>query len=224
MTPLATSEAGVGGWSAAVRAAEAAGTAFLVLRDAAGGEAVRPLVGAAPVSIGRHAGCELPLPGDEMVSSTHALLERIGQAWTVADEGLSRNGTFLNGERLSSRRRLVDGDVIRVGRTTLLFRDPVASVMSPTVPDVEQRSEPLTAAQRRVLIELCRPFKERGAFATPASNAEIARALVVSVDAVKTQMRALFVRFAVGDLPHNVKRARLVERAFETGAVTERDL
>ena len=34
------------------------------------------------------------------------------------DDGLSRNGTFVNGERLSGRRRLTDGDTLRFGGTT----------------------------------------------------------------------------------------------------------
>ena len=37
-------------------------------------------------------------------------------------------------------------------------------------------------------------------------------------------MRALFYAFGVGHLPQNQKRARLVERAFRTGFLTEREL
>ena len=33
--------------------------------------------------------------------------------WTVVDDGLSRNGTYVNGERIHGRRRLVDGDTPR---------------------------------------------------------------------------------------------------------------
>ena len=38
----------------------------------------------------------------------------------VCDDGISRNGTFVNNDRISGRRRLRDGDVIRVGRTMLV--------------------------------------------------------------------------------------------------------
>jgi DNA-binding NarL/FixJ family response regulator len=75
-----------------------------------------------------------------------------------------------------------------------------------------------------VLLALCRPYKLRDSFTTPATNADIAAELVVSIDAVKTQMRALFSTFEVGDLPQNAKRVRLVELAFESGTVRERDL
>jgi DNA-binding NarL/FixJ family response regulator len=91
----------------------------------------------------------------------------------------------------------------------------------------QQDETPLTAqisdAQRRVLLALCRPYKE-GGFAAPASNKQIADELFIGIDAVKTHMRALFYAFGVGHLPQNQKRARLVERAFRTGVVSERDL
>jgi pSer/pThr/pTyr-binding forkhead associated (FHA) protein len=40
----------------------------------------------------------------------HAILQRIGGRWTVEDDGLSRNGTFVNGTRLASRVQLRDRD------------------------------------------------------------------------------------------------------------------
>jgi pSer/pThr/pTyr-binding forkhead associated (FHA) protein len=42
----------------------------------------------------------------------------------VIDDGLSRNGTFVNDRRVEGRRRLMDGDVLRCGATTLLFHSP----------------------------------------------------------------------------------------------------
>ena len=82
----------------------------------------------------------------------------------------------------------------------------------------------LSPAQRRVLIALCRPFASGDEFATPASNQEIADELVVSVDAVKTNLRALFEKFGVGDLARSAKRAELVKQAFQTGTLATRDL
>ena len=41
---------------------------------------------------------------------------------------------------------------------------------------------------------------------------------------MKTHLRALFAKFGVEDLPQNQKRAKLIERAFQTGLVSERDL
>jgi hypothetical protein len=78
--------------------------------------------------------------------------------------------------------------------------------------------------QRRVLVAPCRPFKGGAAYATPASHADSADELVLTVDAVKTHMRGLCERFDVGDLPQSQKRAKVVERAFSSGAVGDRDL
>ena len=39
--------------------------------------------------------------------------------WVLVDDGLSSNGTFVNGERLNGTRRLDDGDTIRFGTTTV---------------------------------------------------------------------------------------------------------
>ena len=50
------------------------------------------------------------------------------------------------------------------------------------------------------------PFKDGAAFATPATNQAIAEELHLSVDAVKTHMRALFEKLEVEDLPQNRKR------------------
>ena len=144
----------------------------------------------------------------------------------LADDGLSRNGSYINGERVTSRRRLRDGDVIRVGSTPLVYHNPV----SPR-PDSTARASSLSLTvgqlspvKRRVLIALARPFRERAGFATPASNQQIADELYLSVEAVKTHLRGLFDLFAVEKLPQNQKRAKLVERAFTAGVITERDL
>jgi DNA-binding NarL/FixJ family response regulator len=121
--------------------------------------------------------------------------------------------------------RLHDGDVIAVGGTTIAFRAPSReSASTPTVTAVGPHVvELLTPAQRRVLIALCRPFKD-SSYSTPATNQQIADELYVSVDAVKSTLRALFSVFGIDDLPQNQKRASLALRAMQTGVVTRRDL
>ena len=53
----------------------------------------------AEVVIGRNPDQGIELSWDPQVSRVHAVLERIGGVWTVEDDGLSRNGTSVNGVR-----------------------------------------------------------------------------------------------------------------------------
>jgi len=203
--------------------AERRGEPFLVYRDGDGTQRIVSLPPTARgLTIGRDPSTDVCLSWDDEVSRVHAELERVGPDWTVADHGLSRNGTFVNGERIASRLRLRAGDVIDFGSTQVAFRSPSAPLDATS--DARSRPRPaITEAQRRVLVALCRPYRGRAAHAAPASNRQIAEELFLSVEGVKTQIRALFERFEVEDLPQNRKRARLVELAFSTGTMTDRD-
>jgi len=199
-------------------AAERRGVPFLLLLDADGNQCIVELPEASALTIGRGPASDVALPWDTEVSRAHAVLERIGDEWTVLDEGLSRNGSFVNGERLHGRRRLCDGDAIKVGHTLLVFRAPAGGGGRTTAVTPDLAPPRLSAAQRRVLEALCAQGRH-GAFAGPPSNREIAAELVLSVETIKTHMRALFELFDVGDLPQNRKRLELVRRAVERGVV-----
>lgn len=205
---------------ALIRAARL-GTAFLFLRDDAGAQCVTVLDGERLV-LGRVQGSDLEIGWDPRVSAVHAYLERRGPRWVIVDDGLSRNGTFLNGERLQGQRTLRDGDVIQVGDTVIGFRDPgpdpgLATVSVPTVAATE-----VSEAQRRVLVALCRPLSDDES-AAPATNEQIAEALVLSLSAVKGHLRVLFTRFGLDDVPQNQKRLILAQRALAGGAVRATD-
>ena len=176
------------------------------------------------LTIGRRKSNDIVLDWDTEVSRIHAALERVGPDWLIADDGLSHNGTWINGGRVTGHQRLRDGDIIAVGTTTLAFVAPTSDASQPTAtahgPHIGSR---LTPAQRRVLVALCRPYAS-GPYGAPASNREIADELVVGVDAVKRNLRALFALFGVDDLPQNRKRAALAEAALRTGVVARRDL
>lgn len=205
--------------------AERAGTPFLVLRDGTGAQRLFVLdPGKQRVTVGRSPGNDVALPWDTEVSRVHAELERLGDEWTAADDGLSRNGSFVNGRRISGRHRLRDGDVLRVGRTQIAFRVPESPDSKPTVA-AGSRAElpPLSATQRAVLAALCRPYKDTE-LATPATNQQIAAELYLSVDAVKAHLRTLFGYFGVQSLPQNQKRSYLAMRALQDGVVSRRDL
>ena len=204
--------------------AERAGAPFLVYRRSDDSQVIVPLDELGDrLTIGRREGNDIVLGWDAEVSRVHAAVERMGPDWLIADDGLSHNGTWLNGARVTGRRRLHDGDVIAVGTTTLAFVAPEETSQPTATAPRPHVGSALTPAQRRVLVALCRPYA-KGAYAVPASNREIADELVVGIDAVKATLRALFALFALDDLPQYRKRAGLAEAALRSGAVSLREL
>jgi hypothetical protein len=205
---------------------ERAGKPFLAFRN---GQGVLSLFvldrGGHTRTVGRRSEMDVSVSWDSEVSGLHARLEGLGGEWTVVDDGLSMNGTFVNGERLGGRQRLRDGDRIRVGRTVLAYKDgrPEPTERTAIAGDVPAL-ERLTDTQRRVLVALCRPYRDGGSFTAPASNQQIAGELFLSVDAVKMHLRTLFRKFELGELPQNQKRAKLAECVLQYGLISERDL
>lgn len=204
---------------AARLAAERSGQPFVLLRD--GADALRVIALSAErlrLTLGRDPANDIALEWDGEVSRVHAELEPVGGEWAIADDGLSRNGTYVNGQRVNGRRRLRDGDVVRLGRTLLSFSAPVGPVSGATLPAQDAPAlDELTPIQRRILAALCRPLADAGGVAAPASNQEIADAVHLSVEGVKGQLRTLSARFGVAELPQNRKRLELAERAWRAG-------
>ncbi len=167
------------------------------------------------VTIGRRMSCDIPLEWDAEVSRLHAELVRMGSDWVVHDEGLSRNGTFLNGERVRGRRRLAAGDGLTIGGTliTLCGAETTTSAVPTRAARPETRAVRLTPAQKRLLEALSRPLLETG-YRPPASNRTIAQELTISVDTVKGTLSALYELFGLSALGQNEKRAALAVRAL----------
>jgi pSer/pThr/pTyr-binding forkhead associated (FHA) protein len=205
--------------------AQRAGVPFVVWSDGEGCQQLLVLSEELDfVTVGRGEASDIWIDWDTEVSRLHAELSRAAGTWTVSDDGLSRNGTHVNGARVLGRQRLVDGDVIRFGRTVATFHQPRPATVTETDIAPETIDPVLTDAQRRVLLALCRPFKETSGYVTPATNTQIAAELYLSADAVKTHLRALFGKFGIEQLPQNQKRVRLVELALKTGIISPRDL
>ena len=72
------------------------------------------------LTIGRGPLNDLQLDQDDFASGKHALVDPRRDGVWVEDLG-STNGTFVNGVRLSSSRRLAPGDVLRVGETDFRY-------------------------------------------------------------------------------------------------------
>lgn len=77
-------------------------------------------LGVAPTSVGRSPDCVICLPS-ESVSRRHAEVFLDGRGYVVRDLG-SNNGTFVNEQQVTEV-KLNDGDVVRVGLTSLVFRE-----------------------------------------------------------------------------------------------------
>jgi len=76
-------------------------------------------------TVGRDSDLTLAFPQDLRISRCHCCIRRQEDGrFLLADEN-SRNGTFVNGARVSTDGVLLgDGDKITVGETDLLFSDP----------------------------------------------------------------------------------------------------
>ncbi len=203
--------------------AERTGLPFVLLRDDSGHQLIVTL-DSEEVVIGREVDRGIRLDWNPQVSRVHAVLGRVGNTWTLTDDGLSRNGTYVNGKRVVGRRRLASGDVIRCGEVDIGFFDPTSPRGEQTLmaPD-RSTAVQIPPSQRRVLVALCRPLRD-APYAPPATNKAIASELSLSIDTVKTHMRRLFELLGVDELPQNQKRAQLAWKALTSGLVTSQDL
>ena len=167
-------------------------------------------------TVGKASENDVSLEDDPTASHLHAVLERFPAGWCVTDLG-SSNGTWVNGERIWSSRRLRHGDEIRVGQTRLVFRDPLQAAGAAT--EAEEGAPSLTTRERDVLLALCRPLLDRDMFTEPASTRAIADELVITQAAVKQHLANLYDKFGVtsGDAH---RRARLANEALRRGAVS----
>lgn len=76
--------------------------------------------------VGRSRRCAIIL-SSRLASREHCVLERSGAALTLIELG-SKNGTWVNGERVARRRQLATGDEIRIGSDHLEVIESVRPV------------------------------------------------------------------------------------------------
>jgi hypothetical protein len=153
---------------------------------------------------------------DPSVSRLHAEIVRRGPYYYVADLGLSRNGTRVNGRPIA-RRVLDDGDVLTFGSARCRI-EGLPSEEATAEAELRRAAAPeLTRRELDVLISLCRPALSEDAFITPATPREIAGDLVVTEAAVKQHLLRLYVKFRVPEGTN--RRARLANEVIALGLV-----
>ncbi|AEV73815.1 FHA domain-containing protein [Mycolicibacterium rhodesiae NBB3] len=184
------------------------------------GRELVPLTGER-VTVGKASTNAVALEHDPTVSRLHAILENHGSAWSIRDVG-SRNGTFVNGDKITAERVLRSGDEVRVGKSRVVYletRQSGAPIEEATiVPDAGQLPPRLTRREVDVLMVLCRPLVSDDPFPEPASVRRMAGELYVTEAAVKQHLQNLYDKFAIpteGD-----RRVRLANEALRRGAVT----
>ena len=207
---------------AARQAAEQLGERFLVYRDDEGNQVIHTLADSrGAVTIGRRQEANISIPWDPEMSRLHAeLVQRAGE-WTISDDGLSQNGTWVNGLRLAGRRRLNDGDLVRVGRTMFAYCDPVPIGTGPTLVPGELSATPrFSEQQQRILRALCRPLFVDGEGINPASDEEVAAETKIPLDAVAAELDHLGRALGLEDMPQPDQRAEIALLAMRSGLVS----
>jgi pSer/pThr/pTyr-binding forkhead associated (FHA) protein len=173
-------------------------------------------LGAERTTVGKAPENDICLAEDPTASHLHAILERFPAGWCVTDLDAS-NGTWVNGERIWSSRRLRPGDEIRLGQSRLIFRDALTADGTQT--EAEDAPPTLTTRERDVLVALCRPLLDRDMFTEPAPTRSIPEQLVITQAAVKQHLANLYDKFGVPATDSN-RRARLANEALRRGAVS----
>ena len=166
-------------------------------------------------TVGRGHGADVRLD-DPSVSRLHAEIVWRGPYIYVADLGLSRNGTRVNG-RPVARRLLDDGDVLSFGSARCRIEGVPGEDLAAEAELRRSAAPELTRRELDVLVSLCRPALSDDAFVTPAAPREIAVDLVVTEAAVKQHLLRLYQKFRI---PEGAgRRTRLANEVIALGLV-----
>ena len=207
------------------KAVERRGEPFLIYRDGEGRQRIHGLgEGTRSVTLGRRHEADLSFPWDPEMSRLHAELEVRAGEWTVCDDGFSQNGTWVNGLRLAGRRRLADGDLLKVGRTMIVFCDPGQEGIGPTMVPGELSATPrFSEQQQRILRALCRPLFKDGEGIDPATDEQVAGETGIPLEAVVVELDHLGRALGFDGMPREDQRAEIALLAMRSGLVSADD-
>lgn len=125
------------------------------------------------LSIGRAGGNDLSYPDDVNLSRRHLVLDRTPVGWSIRDLG-SKNGTRVNGERITDVTRLAAGDKITAGHLVMVF-DPSGAEASKDVvfvPDAGEEAPVGATVMTSLAGVLSSESTLAGALGTPGARPE----------------------------------------------------
>jgi FHA domain len=203
------------------REAESRGVPFLLLRDDRGAQRIVTLEPhLRSVIVGRRPEADVSLAWDPEVSRLHAELEFKAGEWTLTDDGFSQNGTFVNGLQVQGRRRLTDGDLVRIGQTMLAFCDPSVHGLGVTLAPGELGAAPkFSEQQQRILRALCRPLMGDGDGINPAPDETVAAETGIAPEIVASELDHLGRAFGLTEMPPADRRAEIALLALRSGLI-----
>ena len=152
------------------------------------------------VTLGKASTNVVSLEHDETVSRLHAVFENLGFAWSIRDLG-SRNGTYLNGERIAAERVLRSGDEVRVGKSRLIFwevkgRRGDSARRGNQVRPATRAPAAADPTRTRRAHGVVPPLVSDDPFPEPASVRRMASELFVTEAAVKQHLQNLYDKFS----------------------------
>jgi len=149
------------------------------------------------LEVGRSSDCWLTLE-DEISSRVHARFHVDASHCEIEDLG-SRNGTFVNGERIAGRRRIFDGDRIRIGRELMTMLE--SETVDLADPASNRLRQTLTPGEQAGLPELMGQLIDKSLKVGKVRDAErYAGALYGQVGALDMPVHHPAARSAVGSL------------------------
>ncbi|HWE48438.1 MAG TPA: SpoIIE family protein phosphatase [Bryobacteraceae bacterium] len=122
------------------------------------------------LSLGRSSTVELSYPDDSGLSRQHLVLEREGEEWAINDLG-SKNGTLLNGARLTARTALKSGDRIAAGHLIIIYDGTSQRTSRPVVVFDAKADEELQTHSSTVVTDLGDVIKHDSTPGDPAGGA-----------------------------------------------------
>jgi pilus assembly protein CpaF len=149
---------------------------YLLITDRRDGTQRRAAIETSPFRIGKKPTCELTLDRVN-ISREHCAIALANGGGLIRDLG-SRNGTYVNGKRITGDEKLSDGSMIQLGDFTLLFR----TGSPPATPPPQAPSTQKQAAVEPSNTSAKPPAREERRYTPPELKRKIHDMLIQDLD------------------------------------------